>query len=276
MSTEAKRIGALIPVRLRSERLPGKALRMLSGRPVIYHLLDRVAACRYIEDVRDVVVCTTQHASDDPLASAVEHYGASVFRGHPDDIIERFANAMEVHDFDAVVQADGDDPLSATEFMDVTMETLLQAQSTSPPAGIVTVSGVPLGCATKSFTREAMRTVLRSYRTNRNDTGFIYFFTRSGLVKHIDIECNQATLQHPHARLTLDYELDLKLFEAVFDALYQTGELFGLADTVTFLRNNPELAALNLSVEDEYWQRTADKVELTYVDDHGIERVITQ
>ena len=38
------KIGALIPVRLASERLPGKALLPLGGRPVIAHLLERVFA----------------------------------------------------------------------------------------------------------------------------------------------------------------------------------------------------------------------------------------
>ena len=61
------RIGALIPVRLSSERLPGKALMEFSGRPVLWHLLDRVAASRFV-DVQDIVVCTTLDSDDDPLA----------------------------------------------------------------------------------------------------------------------------------------------------------------------------------------------------------------
>ncbi len=80
------RIGALIPVRLASERLPGKALKLIAGKPVIHHLLDRVFACRYVEP-GNVVVCTTEDRSDDPLVAAVEGYGASVFRGAADDVI---------------------------------------------------------------------------------------------------------------------------------------------------------------------------------------------
>ena len=84
-----RKIGALIPIRLASERLPGKALLDICGRSVLHHLLDRVAACRFV-DAADIVVCTTRDASDDPLIPAVEEYGASVFRGETDDIIKRF------------------------------------------------------------------------------------------------------------------------------------------------------------------------------------------
>ncbi len=254
------RIGALIPARLASERLPGKALADISGRPMIAHLLDRVAACRHIRDRADVVVCTTTAASDDPLEAAVRAEGCSVFRGSVDDIIRRFADAIENFGFDAVVQADGDDPLSATECMDETANAILA----DPTLDIVTMSGLPLGCATKTFTRRAMDKVVRAYMTERNDTGFIYFFTRSGLCTHLDLRNERRNWAHDTARLTLDYESDLALFRSIFAALYRPGKVFGLAETVAFLNANPELARSNLAVQDEYWARTAEKVRLSY------------
>ena len=263
--TATPHIGALIPVRLRSERLPGKALLPLAGRPVIAHLLDRVAASRFIRDKTDVVVCTTTDPSDDPLAAAVEAEGCSVFRGSVDDIILRFNDAMLRFGFDAVIQADGDDPLSATEYMDATMERLLA----DPSLDIVTVAGVPLGTATKSFTATAMAKVMAAYRTNRNDTGFIYFFTRSGLCRHLSIDAADPDHVHDGARLTLDYESDLEVFRRIFDALYRPGRVFGLAEVVRHLRANPDVAAMNRHVEQEYWARTAEKAVLEYAGDDG-------
>ena len=85
--TKNPKIGALIPARLSSERLPGKHLKASAGKPMIHHLIDRLAACRHIQDTGDIVVCTTEDPSDDPLVPVVEEYGASVFRGSRDDII---------------------------------------------------------------------------------------------------------------------------------------------------------------------------------------------
>jgi spore coat polysaccharide biosynthesis protein SpsF len=254
------KIGALIPVRLASERLPGKALADIAGRPMIAHLLDRVAASRFIRDRKDVVVCTTTAASDDPLEAAVLAEGCSVFRGSVDDIIKRFSDAMTAFGFDAVIQADGDDPLSATECMDRTTAVLLD----DPELDIVTMRGLPLGCATKSFTRVAMDKVLAAYQTECNDTGFIYFFTKSGLCQHLDLENTELTFRHDTARLTLDYEADLALFRAIFTNLYRPGVVFGLAETVAFLNASPQLVASNLQVQGEYWARTVEKSQLSY------------
>jgi len=264
------KIGAIIPIRLASERLPGKALADICGRPVVAHLLDRVAACRYIQDRKDVVVCTTTAASDDPLEAAVRAEGCSVFRGSVDDIIKRFGDAIEAFGFDAVIQADGDDPLSATECMDATTEALLA----DPSLDIVTMRGLPLGCATKTFTRAAMRKVLAAYRTERNDTGFIYFFTKSGLCKHLDLENSRPEWRQDKARLTLDYEADLALFRAIFEALYKPGQIFSLAEAVAFLDTHQDLVNSNLAVQDEYWARTAEKAKLQFVDAQGHARDI--
>ena len=259
-------IGALIPIRLRSERLPGKALLDLCGKPVCYHLLDRVVACRYIENPKNVVVCTTEDPSDDPLVAAVEKYGCSVFRGAQDDIIARFAGAMDAFNFDYVVQADGDDPLSATEYMDITMEKLL-ADST---LDIVTVDGLPLGCATKSFSKKAMQKVLNFYATEKNDTGFIYYFTKTGLCEHKIITCDNPSHIHPTARLTLDYKADFELFEKIFTHLYSSKNKRTLEDVVAYLNQHPEFIQINKFVEDEYWERTSEKAQLKYRNEHNI------
>lgn len=259
------KIGALIPVRLSSERMPGKALMDLAGKPAIIHLLERVAACKWIESPKDVVVCTTEEAADDALERAVTAAGYSVFRGDKDDIVRRFIDAVRHFDFDAVIQADGDDPLSATEYMDETMDAIMA----DPDLDIVTVNGLPLGTATKAIRRRAFDRVEAHYKTEKNDTGFIYYFTKTGICPHRQLQCTRSDHQHDTARLTLDYPLDLEVFRRIFDALYRDGELFSLAETVSFLNANPDVVAMNLSVEEEYWQRTRDKSVLLYSDAAG-------
>ena len=46
---------AVIPVRMGSERLPGKVMREVEGRPLLGHLLDRV---KLSSELSDVIVAT--------------------------------------------------------------------------------------------------------------------------------------------------------------------------------------------------------------------------
>lgn len=263
------RIGALIPVRLASERLPGKALLPIAGRPAIAHLLERTFRSRHLAPER-VVVCTTTDASDDALVPVVEEMGARVFRGSRDDIIDRFHRAVQAHGFDAVIQADGDDPCTDTGYMDLCMDLLLENES----LGIVVAEGLPLGLACKAFRASALRTVWERHATERNDTGFIYYFTRSGLCEVGKVRPPSAAHEHAEARLTLDYPEDLELFREIFAELYREGEApFGVTEIVALLRRRPELLSINGSLGEGYWRRTRELARLAFHTEAGIREV---
>jgi len=237
----------------------------ICGRPVVHHLLDRVTGSKHIADPKHVVVCTTTEATDDRLVTAVEGYGCSVFRGSVDDLIRRFADAIEAFGFDAVLQVDGDDPLSSTDYMDKTMDLILADSAID----IVSAVGLPLGVNTKSFTSRAMDKVIAAYRTQNNDTGFMHFFTKSGLCKHEEVHPIGPEHVHDTVRLTLDYDVDLEMFRRIFEALYRPGHVFGLTELVRFLNAHPEIVEINRHVSAEYWRRTTEKLHLEYVGADG-------
>lgn len=253
------KIGALIPVRLASERMPGKALMPIMGRPAILHLVDRLFTSRYLTP-RDVILCTTTDESDDPLEPLAESVGARVFRGSRDDIIDRFHSAVAEFGFDAVIQADGDDPCSDPAYMDLCMDRLLA----DPELGIVLTEGLPLGLGSKAIRASAIRTVWSSHVTEQNDTGFIYYFTRTSLCKVARIKPVGPEHVHDKARLTLDYPEDLVFFKELFGELYTREHVFGIGEIVSLLRRRPELIEINSSVDEKYWKRTHQLAQLEY------------
>ncbi len=259
------KIGALIPIRLASERLPGKALKHAVGKPMVCHLLDRVFSCRHISDPRNVIVCTTEDESDDPLVTTVEAHGASIFRGDRDDLIKRLFDAARTFDLDIILQVDGDDILCDTQYMDLTIGGLLE----NSELDVMCSEGLPFGINSKSFTMAALERVYSHYRTSKNDTGFAYYFTKTGL-------CNVGSLgpvSPDHVddkiRLTLDYEDDLTVFRHILEGLGDMESLPGLSDIIRFLRENPEVASLNLHHQEDYWARHASKAQLEFVDTAG-------
>ena len=56
---------AVVQARMSSSRLPGKVLMPLAGRPMIWHIVQRAMACKYVDEV---VVATSIEPSDDLLA----------------------------------------------------------------------------------------------------------------------------------------------------------------------------------------------------------------
>ena len=81
---------AIVQARLRSQRLPGKVLFELAGRPALALMVERV---RRTVGLDTVVVATGEGVENDALASIANALGVAVFRGSEDDVLGRFAAA---------------------------------------------------------------------------------------------------------------------------------------------------------------------------------------
>lgn len=91
-----------------SKRFPGKVLAPFRGRPIITHVIERVAEA--LPDLPRVVVTSTD-ASDDPLAAYLASTGVACFRGPLDDVFERFRLAARETGARWILRVCADSPL---------------------------------------------------------------------------------------------------------------------------------------------------------------------
>lgn len=107
---------AIIPARYASTRFPGKPLALIGGKPMVQHVCERVS--RFFDDC---YVAT----DDNRIAAAVENFGGRVVMTsdkHKSGT-DRCAEAMEKviaetgHNYDVVVNIQGDEPFIAEEHL---------------------------------------------------------------------------------------------------------------------------------------------------------------
>jgi len=99
---------AIIQARIGSNRLPGKVLADLGGRPVLGWV---VRAARAIPGIDAVWVATTTLAADDAVAGWCEANGVPVCRGSEQDVLGRYAKAVAASGAEIVVRVTADCPL---------------------------------------------------------------------------------------------------------------------------------------------------------------------
>lgn len=80
-------ITAIIQARMGSERLPGKILKPLSGKPVLWHVVSRIKKARL---VNKVVVATTGDKKDNAVERFCLKNTIPVFRGSNEDVLDRY------------------------------------------------------------------------------------------------------------------------------------------------------------------------------------------
>jgi len=105
----------VIPARYASERLPGKPLREINGKPMIQHVVERGEESA----ARELVVAT----DDQRIADACEKFGATVcmtgdqHRSGSERIAE-VCDIMDWHDDTIIVNLQGDEPTMPARLID--------------------------------------------------------------------------------------------------------------------------------------------------------------
>ena len=228
---------AVIQARMGSQRLPGKVLRPLGGRPVLSWVLR--AATR--STCEQIIVATTWRPEDDEVADLANQFGMGVraFQGDTDDVLSRFlAATSQLSPSDVVVRLTADNPLVDPALIDAAALALERAG-----ADLCRIHGVPLGVGAGAVRLGALR------RSDAHASGFhrahvtSYIKARPEDYEHVEI-----TLE-PDAsdlRVTLDTPEDARLLDALVQEFGDT--VIPWRDLVSLLRTRPDLVALNAEV----------------------------
>jgi aryl-alcohol dehydrogenase-like predicted oxidoreductase/spore coat polysaccharide biosynthesis protein SpsF (cytidylyltransferase family) len=143
----------LLQARYDSRRLPGKALLPIAGMPM-FLLAARRAARTGIE----LTVATSTFDSDDPIVSACEAAGLSVFRGAHEDVYSRFLDATaDLTDDAIVVRLTADNVFPDADLIEDLIGTLLSSKTSSYVAPVWPESGLPYGVMVEVFRIGAFR-----------------------------------------------------------------------------------------------------------------------
>ena len=121
----------IVPARLRSSRLPEKALVEIEGLPMVVHTCKRAALARSLDHV-----CL---ATDSPrIGEAAEAHGIDVIMTgeHHRTGSDRIAEAAGSMDCDIVVNIQGDEPLVRPEHIDAVTSALMEDPDLSIAVGV--------------------------------------------------------------------------------------------------------------------------------------------
>lgn len=97
-----------VQARTSSRRFPGKVLAPLHGRPIINHVICRLAQAVPKESI---IIATSVDVSDDSLASFLRDMRITVFRGPLEDVFTRFQMCLWEFPCDWFFRVCADSPL---------------------------------------------------------------------------------------------------------------------------------------------------------------------
>lgn len=109
-------IAGVIPARWGSTRFPGKSLALISGKPMIQWVVERVKLARKLDTV--IVATDDPRIADCVQALALPEVQIAMTRADHPTGTDRIAEAVASMDLDAVINVQGDEPLIDPELID--------------------------------------------------------------------------------------------------------------------------------------------------------------
>lgn len=108
------KIGAVILARYSSRRLEGKALMEIEGKKVLEYIIERLLV---VLDHSQLILATSEDASDDPIANFAAKQGIQYFRGSLENVSDRFYQAAKQQSWDYAIRINGDNIFTDTQVL---------------------------------------------------------------------------------------------------------------------------------------------------------------
>ncbi len=232
---------AIIQARMGSTRLPGKVLKEIVGKPILWHIIARVQQSTQIDEV---VIATTNNKEDDELQKFLINTGVSFFRGSEDNVLERYYLAAKKYGATAIVRLTGDNPLVDPIIIDDTIRFFhnnsfryVSDEKRTLPLG--------LGCEVFSFEllEEAYINASEGYE-KEHVTPYMYF--KQDSIGCYSINWNRELLNY---RLTIDTIEDFECISEIYRQLYRGNHDFYLREIIKFIDAHPEITLINSAIK---------------------------
>jgi spore coat polysaccharide biosynthesis protein SpsF (cytidylyltransferase family) len=240
---------ACITVRMTSERLPGKVLADIAGKPALARVVERYRAVRGVDHI---VVATSTEPSDVPIAKWCHQNGVSFHCGPLDDVCQRIVDACEYFSPDYVLRGLGD----CTFIEPKLQEMLLDVASLHDADAVRMVTSAHVwpvyGAAESPYSWRAVQQMNDcSSGSQREHFGTHLDANRTAynVVYPLPSRGYNETYYRPY-RLELDTEADLFLMNTIYEMLGPDREP-PLHEVIDLLDSCPDLALINATVAEK-------------------------
>jgi spore coat polysaccharide biosynthesis protein SpsF len=235
---------AIVQARYGSNRLPGKILKEISGKPMLWHVVNRLSFSKLINKI---IIATTNIPNDNITEKFCIDNKIDFYRGSDDDVLSRYYEAAKRFNADIVIRITSDCPLIDPLIIDKMLVSFLTVSSNCDYMSNVIERTFPRGLDTEIFTFNALEKAINEAATpfeKEHVTPFIYNHT--DLFKTRNYSNNKDYSFH---RWTVDTEEDFRLIEVIYKELYSPDKLFLFEDVLKLFEQKPELIKINQHIK---------------------------
>lgn len=233
------RIAVLAACRMKSSRLKNKAILPIHGIPSIERCLQN---CLEFPCVDDVVLTTSYLDEDAILGNYTINGKVKFWQGDPDDVIMRYLGVCDKLGIDIIYRVTGDCPVVSSDIAEILLASHLKSGADYSAAKSCSV-----GSCCEIYNTEALRRVIKLLGKAEYSEYMTWYMQNNPDIFKVNIVDLPPEFVREY-RLTLDYDEDLEMFNALFVELEKEQLMPSILNIFKILDNNSEIYHLNSDI----------------------------
>jgi len=234
---------AIVQARLGSKRLPGKIFKILAGKPMLWHVVDRLSHAKMLDKI---IIATTTLSEDDQVEQFCISNNISFYRGSSNDVLSRYYETAKLYNAGIVIRITSDCPVIDPYLIDSMLLQFNEEDHIDYMSNSLHRT-FPRGLDAEIFTFASLE---KTYNEANLDyehehvTPYIYNNPDKFIVKNY---ANEKDLSN--YRWTVDTAEDLMLIDEIYKNLYRKDKIFLFKDILQLIESRPELAKINQDIK---------------------------
>ena len=240
----------IVQARMTSTRLPGKVMKVVCGKPLLEHLIDRLKRVKYADRI---VIATTVNETDDIIVELCKRLDISYYRGSEEDVLGRYYETAVEYGGDIIIRITSDCPVIDPEVVDYLINFFTNNIEKYDYVSNTLECSYPKGMDAEVISFKTLKEAnFNAYEPYDREhvTPFIKKRPQQFRLYNILYKTDMS-----RCRWTLDTPEDLELISKIFESLYYQNTFFSLNDIFSLMERKLEWAAINAHIE----QKKTDK-----------------
>lgn len=223
-----------------STRLPGKVMLKLVGKPVLWHIYNRLKNCNLLDLV---VVSTGEYEKNREICEFASLNNIPFYSGSETEMIDRIYQTAKKFHANAIVRITADCPLIDPKIVD---RLILEFRNKNSEIDIVAnnkIQSFPQGLDAEIYSFEILEKMWKEIKEPEFREWFpLYIDKNPTLFRILNIK---NSLDLSNFRWTIDYLEDYEFVKQVYESLYSKDRIFGMEEVLDLLKKRPELIKIN-------------------------------
>jgi spore coat polysaccharide biosynthesis protein SpsF len=230
--------------RMTSTRLPGKVMKIVCGKPLLEHFINRL---KRVKSADQIVIATTINDIDNQIVDLCKKLDISYYRGSEEDVLGRYYEAAVEYGGDVIIRITSDCPVIDPDVVDYLIDFYMKNLKKYDYVTNTLKRTYPRGMDTEIVSFKALKEAhFNAYDPFDREHVTLFIRNRPTQYRRHNIKYSSDLSRY---RLTVDTSEDMELIRRIFESLYVENPEFSMKDILSKMAANPDWIKINSYVK---------------------------